>query len=291
MPYLIPKDYSVLIQEQNILQIISNDESVRSRAQLAGEAEAQSYLKQKYDISQEFKNTNQWDKSFIYKAYDRVYLDANTYVQANNYIIGDFTVNAGHFYTCTTNTTGVFNPLHWLLIAPQYTIYYAQYPYPPFEYSKFYNVGDNVFWKNSIYKTKIATQVINHNAALQYSKIEDLPLINIAPDDPNTGDEYWQFISNYNIPANTNINNTTYWTKGDNRDPQMVLYLTDIVLYHLHTRIAPRNIPEIRVKRYDNAIDWLKMCAEGDVTPNLPLLQPKQGNRIRYGGNIKLINI
>ena len=61
MSYLIPKDYSVLIQEKNILQIISNDESVRSRAQLAGEAEAQSYLKQKYDISQEFKNTNRWD--------------------------------------------------------------------------------------------------------------------------------------------------------------------------------------------------------------------------------------
>jgi len=215
----------------------------------------------------------------------------NTAVSLASGASTDFTVNAGNFYTCTTNTTGVFNPLHWLLIAPQYTIYYAQYPYPPFEYSKFYNVGDNVFWKNSIYKTKIATQVINHNAALQYGKIEDLPLINIAPDDPNTGDEYWQFISNYNIPANTNINNTTYWTKGDNRDPQMVLYLTDIVLYHLHTRIAPRNIPEIRVKRYDNAIDWLKMCAEGDVTPNLPLLQPKQGNRIRYGGNIKLINI
>jgi hypothetical protein len=32
------------------------------------------------------------------------------------------------------------------------------------------------------------------------------------------------------------------------------------------------------------------MCAEGNVTPNLPLISPKQGNRIRYGGGIRQIN-
>jgi phage gp36-like protein len=77
---------------------------------------------------------------------------------------------------------------------------------------------------------------------------------------------------------------------GANRDPQLLAYVVDIALYHLHSRIAPRNVPELRKTRYDNAIAWLKMCAFGDVTPKLTPIAPAQGNRIRYGGNIKKIN-
>ena len=56
---------------------------------------------------------------------------------------------------------------------------------------------------------------------------------------------------------------------GDDRDAQLVNYICDLTLFHLHSRISPRNIPELRVTRYDNAIAWLKMCAMGDVTPKL----------------------
>lgn len=77
---------------------------------------------------------------------------------------------------------------------------------------------------------------------------------------------------------------------GTNRDPQLLAYIIDIALFHLHSRIAPRNVPELRQTRYDNAIAWLKMCAFGDVTPKLLVKTPAQGNRIRYGGNVKKIN-
>jgi hypothetical protein len=81
------------------------------------------------------------------------------------------------------------------------------------------------------------------------------------------------------------------WVKGDNRNQQMVNYLIDIILYHLHSRIAPRNIPELRVKRYDDAIAWLKQCAKGEfITGGLPLLQPRQGMRIRHGGSLQKQN-
>jgi phage gp36-like protein len=77
---------------------------------------------------------------------------------------------------------------------------------------------------------------------------------------------------------------------GLDRDPQLLQCILDIALYHLHTRISPRNIPELRETRYDNAIMWLKMCATGQVTPKLTIISPAQGMRIRYGGNPKNTN-
>jgi phage gp36-like protein len=77
---------------------------------------------------------------------------------------------------------------------------------------------------------------------------------------------------------------------GLNRDPQILQITIDIALYHLHSRISQRNIPDIRVKRYDNAVQWLKMCVNGDLTPKLTVKPEKEGMRIRYGGNTKNIN-
>jgi len=74
---------------------------------------------------------------------------------------------------------------------------------------------------------------------------------------------------------------------GAARDPQMVMTIIDLALFHLHSRIAPRNIPELRQGRYDNAIQWLKMCAYGDITPALEKLNPISGMRTRFGGNKK----
>lgn len=74
------------------------------------------------------------------------------------------------------------------------------------------------------------------------------------------------------------------------RDSQFLAYCIDIALYHLHCRISPRNIPQLRETRYNNAIDWLKMCGRGEVTPALVKINPTQGTRNRFGGNVKKIN-
>ena len=70
------------------------------------------------------------------------------------------------------------------------------------------------------------------------------------------------------------------------RDPQLLNYIIDMVIYHLHSRISPRNIPELRTTRYENAIDWLKMCAKGDCTPKLEI-QTTGGRAIRWGSQSK----
>jgi hypothetical protein len=70
----------------------------------------------------------------------------------------------------------------------------------------------------------------------------------------------------------------------------MVGTMIDIALYHIHSRIAPRNIPDLRVKRYDDAKKWLKMCAHGDITPNILLKTPRSGCKIRIGSQTKNTN-
>lgn len=289
MAYLIPYDYKVNIQDINIQQIINSDESIRDRAQLAGEAEAQSYLKQKYYIAREFQDILPYSFTKVYVPFNRFYLDAAVYSAVSNYSINDLTLAGGSVWICTANTSGAFDPTAWTVIGKQYTIFHVLAPYPEFNYTNLYNIGDVVFFKGNIYTCRVQTSLLDHDTALQYRTIENLPLPNVAPDDPISGIHYWGaptvYIVNNELPTNTNI-----FSQTDNRDAQMVLYTCDIVLYHLHARIAPRNIPDLRVKRYDDAIAWLKMCAEGAITPNLPLIQPKQGNRIRYGGNIRQIN-
>jgi phage gp36-like protein len=73
----------------------------------------------------------------------------------------------------------------------------------------------------------------------------------------------------------------------DNRPGIIVTYLVDMALYHLHSRINPRKIPELRMDRYDNAIAWLKRVARGELSPNLPLLV-EGADEIRWGSNQKL---
>ena len=81
------------------------------------------------------------------------------------------------------------------------------------------------------------------------------------------------------------------WVSGDNRSQRLVEIMVDITLMKVHQRIAPRNIPELREKNYHLALEWLKDSNHGNLTPNLLLLQPLQGNRISFGGNTKLSNV
>lgn len=292
MSYLIYSDYRRLIQSDNLQQIISSDMTVLSAAERAAIAESQSYLKQKYDVSKEFDETMLWSIAKAYNAGDRVYLDATAYNAASTYALGVLVLQSGNVYKCTTAivTPEAFNGAKWTVIGAQYDIYSAALPKPEFDYGRYYNVNDDVFWKDFTYKCKIQTPYLDHDTAIQYREIENLPQKNVAPDDVIQGATYWGNKTAYSIAAGTLPTDAAKWVALDNRDQQMVVYLIDITLYHIHSRIAPRNIPELRVKRYDDAIAWLKMCAKGDVTPNLPLIKPMQGNRIRYGGGIKLIN-
>ena len=86
------------------------------------------------------------------------------------------------------------------------------------------------------------------------------------------------------------LDDPTKWTQGDTRDALIKMHLVDITLYHLHSRINPRNIPDFRIARRDEATEWLKMIASGKITVDLPILQPEEdqiGLKIKWSSNEK----
>lgn len=61
--------------------------------------------------------------------------------------------------------------------------------------------------------------------------------------------------------------------------------LADISLYQLHSRVMPDNIPTLRQKRYDNAINWLEKVAAGYIAPSLPIKETDPTTPLRYGNS------
>jgi Protein of unknown function (DUF1320) len=286
MPYLIQADFKKSIQTGVLNSVIGSDTSIINSWLLTAEEKATSYLSQKYITSQEFTDTPQWVSTKTYNAYDRVFLDAPLYDATKNYAIGNYCtyqpVANGiiYVYIATIASNAIaFNVSNWQLIAPQFTIYYAQYPFPYFNINNLYNKGDKVFWLGKTYTALQNSIVYDDFYKLQHGI--PLPPVNYIPTDTTL--PQWSAGVSYSVPVNTLITNTTYWTLGDNRSQQIVKILIDIVLYFSHGRISPMNIPEHIKNNYNEAINWLKDAADGMITPNLPHIQPNAGARIRYG--------
>lgn len=292
MAYLINSDLLLQIQDSNLQQIISANQTVLDSAMLAAQAEAISYLRQKYEVDSEFTDTTLWSYSATYKAGARVYLNATAYSATSTYALHTLCLQTGNIYICSTAITvaEAFNISKWTLLGAQYEIFYAAYPKPVFNLYGYYVKDEEVFWANKTYSCVIPTSIPSHDAQLQASQISNLPYRNVFPNDSVNGVQYWGAGTAYVVAAGTLPTNTTYFSNSDNRDQQMKLYFIDITLFHLHSRISPRNIPQLRIDRYNSAIEWLKMCAKGEVTPALTVIQPKQGARIRFGGNVRNIN-
>ena len=70
------------------------------------------------------------------------------------------------------------------------------------------------------------------------------------------------------------------------RNPIIVMYAVDIVLYHIISRLAPNKITDVRITRYETAMKWLKMVSSGELIPNLPKVDPPaslEGYTSRFG--------
>lgn len=290
MAYLIRSDYAKSIQSDNLNQVINSDDTILQAAERMAVAESKSYLVQKYITDTEFSDTNVYNAATTYKGKGRVYLDASAYSASASYVPGDLTLYLGNVYKCIASTSGAFNATKWALLGADGAMFYAKLPYDEFNYQRAYLKGDHVWYNNNIYVCQIPTSAISHETVLNALTYVNIPFRNVFPDDPINGVAYWGVPTAYSVPAGTVTTNTTYWTPGDNRNQQMIGYVIDICLYHVHSRISPRNIPDLRVKRYDDAVNWLKMAGQGAITADLPLIQPRQGRRINYGGNTKATN-
>lgn len=71
-----------------------------------------------------------------------------------------------------------------------------------------------------------------------------------------------------NAPAGTALTNKEYFFLR--RSALMVMLAIDISVYHYHARINPNQVPQIRIDRYLDAIQKLKMIRKGEMRPAIP---------------------
>lgn len=67
---------------------------------------------------------------------------------------------------------------------------------------------------------------------------------------------------------------------GEERNSHIVMITLDCALYHLYTSTIPRKMPEIRSQRYQDAIDWLKLVAQGEALADLPKPKSEKGQEL-----------
>ena len=143
-----------------------------------------------------------------------------------------------------------------------------------------YSVGDRCSYLGNIYKCNTAATTGVWNA----SKWTLL----------TTNESWWNVTANVtgHLPYDsTDTVSSESFAAGDTRNAKIKQLYIDMVLYDLHSRISPRNIPELRVKRYDDAVSWLKMIQKGKIQANLPIIDAITGTNISYGSNLKTNNI
>lgn len=266
---LIDNDYLRLIQNDNLLQIIEDNNQVKLDMEQSAQSEMIGYLSNRYVISEVFTDTTVFSNSAVYKAKNLVYLDAPAYNDTLNYVAGDLVLQSGIVYSSVSgNTPEPFDPPNWYALGAKNSFFYVSLPYSEYNNTTTYSPGDNVWYKDSVY-----TCVVSCVGIL-----------------PTSSTAFWGTGTLYTVTAVLPTDNTK-WSQGDSRNQQIVLYLLDITLYHLHSRINPRNIPDLRKERYDGngpnqvggAIGWLKKVNSGDVTADLPNISPQQGVSISWG--------
>ena len=116
-----------------------------------------------------------------------------------------------------------------------------------------------------------------------YLKIQENNLNQITSNNPS-------FVDNANMLAEATLRSyliqeydidVEFGMTASSRSIELVNYGVDIALYHIHSRISPQNIPELRINNYNTAITWLKMVTTGQLNVDIPKKTPLQGMRIR----------
>lgn len=304
MAYLIANDLKRQIQQDNLLSMLNSDNSILDAALNNATVTIKEYISQKYVLDIELADTLAYDITKIYNAGTRIYLDALAYDQTKTYSVNALTLEVGIVYRCSTliSAPEAFNIAHWTALGNQYDMFYVAIPGQVFNLSKYYVVGDQVFWNGKTYTNRIATSGIPHDILLQLNYYNNVPPINVFPDDPKSGLQFWGTGTPITVAAGQL---PTGWTAGDNRNGNLVRHAVNIAIWIISFRIAPRNIPEVRDIAYRGkeedrvtvkdgiiypdycSLGWLQSAALGRLSINLPLIQPRKGGRIRFGGRIK----
>lgn len=82
-----------------------------------------------------------------------------------------------------------------------------------------------------------------------------------------------------------------FGVSGDERHKTVLMYAKDIALYHIFSRRHTHPMPDIRNKRYENALKWLKDVQDQIINPtDLPVASDAAKAMVKTGGNTKREN-
>ena len=310
-------DYNRIIKAENLEQIIADYQSIKLDLEQTAQQEMISKLSQRYIVNQIFTNTSEWDVTRQYSAKILVeytetafsdttqYVGKAQYVAATTYTVGQIISYKGYLYTALGTTTGNLpsnvtywtkgsksprvsykgfiyeakatvqgqiptDTTNWTYICDDLSLFYVSLPYSEWNKTETYAPGDTRWFLDKTYTCLKAN-------------------VNIQPD--LTGSTpFWGTGTTYLTSAGVVPDDTSVWTAGDNRNPLIVTYLLDMVIYHLLSRM-PRNFSDVRKERYDGnspnqtggAIGWLKRVAKGDDNADLPEIIVEPQLRIIHG--------
>ena len=86
--------------------------------------------------------------------------------------------------------------------------------------------------------------------------------------------------SRYNVDA-------IFAATGDERNDEVIGWMLDIALYHMHAKLSRRMGMETRKERYDSVKSTLSQIARGRLMPDLPLRPNDAGNPMRFNSEAK----
>jgi phage gp36-like protein len=142
-------------------------------------------------------------------------------------------------------------------------------------YIKVLITGDNTFTQNDAEDTAI--EIASTYLRTRYDVAKVFRGVNKF-----TPDQQWVigdmvlsnnkiYVALVNNPGDT-LTDITKWETKDPRNKALIMAVVDIAIYYLNSNLAPQNIPELRVKRYDDAITWLNKVQQEKLIVDLPLL-------------------
>jgi len=198
------------------------------------------------------------------------------------YVRGDKVFWNDYIYEALTDT-GVIDHQQALQFEQTYRVPFSNV-FPDATLGHFQWKKGAAYSVKNLYTTAINTDYAAYNSSTVY----------VADNRVNYLGSIWESVTgSQNVAPDSDILKwrRVAWTYGDNRSQLMVTNMVDITLYHLHSRISPRNIPPLRCERYDSAIKWLNGIRKGTITAaTLVDRQPAQGRRIRFGSEVKNTN-
>jgi len=327
MSFLRKKDYYSLVDEDTVDIITNSTDTFLSDREKASQEEISTYIRHRYEAGKIFKDILTFDYNTQYQIGDLIEWSETAYNISSTYNIGYRCSYSGNIYSCNANgITGAWDSSKWDLLAENESLYYCvvpayqQLPSTSFAYSSNNYTGNHkeiTGWDKKTYNTlylkrdgdEIKIYYSSSDRSSDINKIGyfeyrqdgvSLPvtmLINHGYDDNNILGGFVDVIGYIPDGTEWTIVASNYWASGDNRNQLMVQLMIDITLYHILSRIQPRNIPDHRKERYDGndprqiggAIGFLKNIRDGKGQMDLPIhSDTERGQRITFWSEDKL---